>query len=139
MVLKDVLISKYWLFKQFSPLADLNLYFYYILYELLRPRFFQVPTLEVFNNNLYRKGDYEIYYTKERIKFIRIIGVFLNLPKELVGFDDDFGIEAEFGFLDVTTFDLDFENSLIRKNDIFLKSGSKECYGYKIDSIFGIL
>ena len=142
--MKIQLINKYWLFKQFNILQDLNIYFLNILYQELRPREFTSPSLYDFNNNVVCEGNelvcysQNIRYTDEITDWICMLW---NYGVEEISISENYGVTCDYnecnGY-ECNTFCIDFENSLIRKEDVYLKSGQKISYGYSLDSVFGV-
>ena len=120
MNLKIKLINRYWLFKQINSLLDINLN---ILYQKIRPREIKIIT----DIGLIREKDNFVYYSSEGIRFFTDYWACIEL------FNEDFEFEVEeIGDISFTiTFDLDFENSLVKKEDVYLKCGKiiyRTCY-----------
>ena len=139
-MLLNELINKYWLFKQISPLVDINLYFYYILYEVIRPRILRTPTIEEFINNHYIEGDNLNFYDREGIKFTSHVNQSVNYNFTfMLGLSNCFILRVVYvsGWLAVMC-QLDFYNSLIDKNKICVDNKFSDHIQYVRDD-FNIL
>ena len=120
-MLLDKLINRYWMFKQISPLVDINLHFCYILYEIIRSRILRAPTDEEFIKNHLVEDDYFAYYSKEGVRFRSWnVGNFHDMSFNCVlGFDKYLNLVITYNVSRRTfNYILDCKNSLIDRNNI---------------------
>ena len=140
-MLLDKLINRYWFFKQISPLVDLNLYVYHILYEVIRPRILRAPTDEEFIKNHYIEGEHFILYNCEGVKFTSKSVNYLDdcMFDKVMGFSISFQLHISYDeSWSEVFYRIDFYNSLIDKTKICIDNKVLK-YGLYSSDEFNIL